>query len=149
MLSSERLRLPLQPSAGELIILEVRLHGSTDLLVRLVQPCLLLGREHRLVNQLAAVRHHGDMLEAEEGFVPEGVLRLDLAHDRQVLDADAVGTILVITRFDRQHIARRKGHVGILLPGADADRTLVHVEEGAYTVARTVPIVEALLLLKS
>ena len=88
------------------------------------------------------------MLEPEEGLVAKGVLRLGLADDGQVLDADAVRAIFVEAGLDGQDVAGRERHVDILLPSADADGALVDVEVGAHAVAGTVPVVEAVFLLE-
>lgn len=83
-LQSKPLRLPLQPLPRPLalVAVEKRFRLLTDLGVIGVDPVELGRGEEGEVEETAAEGHHGDVLEAEVGFVPEGVLGVGFAgHD--------------------------------------------------------------------
>lgn len=89
-LPSNLLRLPLQPRPRPLlahvsvrvIVLEKRFRLLTDLVVVGVDPVELGGGEEVEEEEAAAEGHHGDVFEAEVGFVAESVGGGDFArHD--------------------------------------------------------------------
>lgn len=82
---SKFLRLPLQPLPRPLalvVAVEKRFRLLTDLGVIGVDPVELGRGEEGEVEETATERHHGDVLEAEVGLVPEAVLGVGFAgHD--------------------------------------------------------------------
>lgn len=122
-------RLPLQPSKSNVVALKVTLRLVHNLGIVSVEPLLLLAREQRRVDKVSAVRHHGYVLETQEGLVPELVLGLDLLDDNDILDPNTVLSVFVVSRFVGQHIAWSKGHLCELDSSADANGTLVDIQE--------------------
>lgn len=75
-------RLPLQPRPRPLVAVEERFRLVPDLEVVGVDPGALERGEEVEAEEAAAEGHHGDVLEAEVGFVAEGVGGGDFArHD--------------------------------------------------------------------
>lgn len=139
-------RLSLQPSQGELVVLEEVLRLLVYLFVVIIDPLLLALCQELDVNQVPAVRRHGHMLEAEKRAFAKLERRLHLLDECDVLDADAEVSILVVARLNRRDIARCHVDVGVVLSRADANGSFVHVQVGAYTVACPVAVVQSLSL---
>lgn len=130
----------------ERVVLEEAFRIGENLLVGLIQPLLIVFRQKAHVDEISAVWDHGDVLESKVRFVAERMLRLDLADNGKVLDADTVGAILVIARLNGQDVSCGKWHVDILLPSANADWSLVNAKIRSYTMSRPVTIVKARFL---
>lgn len=107
----------------------------------LVQPMLLPSRQQALINQLPAIRNHGDVLETKIWLFAELVLRFHFFHHDDILDADTEGPIFVIPWLVRYHVPRGKRDFRILDSCSDADGSLVDVEVGPYTVPGPVTVV--------
>ena len=136
--------LPLQPLHRPLIPLKESLGLLHHLLVILIHPLPLLTAQQLHINQLPTHGHHSHVLESQIRLVAKTMRRLRFASHDDVLDADAEIAVLVVTRFVREDVAGREGHLAVLDARADADGSLVHVEVGADAVAGPVPVVEPL-----
>ena len=86
------------------------------------------------------------MLKAEVRLVAELVLSRHFANDGQVLNADAVVSILVVAGLDRKDVAGSQRDIDIRLPSADADWSLVNVQEGSNSVAGSMTVVKSIFL---
>ena len=109
----------------------------------LINPLLLLLGQQRRIDEFLAVRHHGDMLEAEIRLVAEPMCRLRFFRDDHVLDADAEAAVFVVARLVGQDVAGRERDFGKRDARADADGAFVHVEIGADAVACAVAVIQA------
>lgn len=86
-ISRIRRRLPLQPSHGKFIILEITLRLLQHLAMVIIQPFLLVRREESWIDEFAAHGCHGDVLETKVGFVAEVVLGFHFADHYDVYGA--------------------------------------------------------------
>ena len=122
-------RLPLQPSKSNVVALKVTLRLVHNLSIVGVEPLLLFACEQLRVDEVPAVRHHGYVLETQEGLVSELMLGLDLLDDNDILDTNTVLSVFVVSGFVGQHIAWSKGHLCELDSSSDANGTLVDIQE--------------------
>ena len=139
-------RLSLQPFQRKRASREEILCLGVDISVIFVQPVLLPPRQEALVDQLAAVGDHRDVLKPQVGLVSELVLRLHLPDHDNVLNADSEGSVFVVPRLVRYHIPRCERDFRELDSGANADRALVYIEVRAYAMTCAVSVVQAILL---
>lgn len=121
--------LPLQPSKSKVVALKVTLRLIHNLGIVCVEPFLLLACEKLRVDKVPAVRHHGYVLKAQEGLIPKRVLGLDLLDDDDVLDSNTVLSVFVVSGLVGQHVAWSESHLGELDTSANANRTLVDIQE--------------------
>ena len=112
----------------------------------LIQPMLLPPRQQTLINQLPAIRNHGDVLKPKVWLFAELVFRFHFSHHDDILDADTKGPIFVIPWLVGYHVARGKRDFGILNSCSDADGSFVHIEIGPYAVPGPVTVVQTFFL---
>jgi hypothetical protein len=86
------------------------------------------------------------VLKAKVWLVAKRVLGLDLGNHSQVLDPYAESTVFVKAWLDGYNVAGSKGNLCVLHSGADADGSLVYIEERAHPMARAVSVIESFAL---
>lgn len=94
----------------------------------LVQPGLLRLCEKLRVDQLAAVRNHGNSFKTKERLVTKRVLCLDLLDNYNVLDTDAKFVVFVVARLVGNNISCAQRNLSVRNSRTDTDRALVNVE---------------------
>ena len=88
---------------------------------------LLSPRQQIFINQFAAIRDHGDVLETKIWLVAKFVFRIYLLYHDDVLDADTEGAIFVVSWLIGDHVSRGKRNLGILNSGSYPDGSFVDV----------------------
>jgi hypothetical protein len=147
---ADQLRLSAQPVRGGVIAGEQRQQREAAARVVAVEVGALLPREQRRVGERAAHGHERQVVKDQPGPRAGGRVagggRRRGHDDDEVLDAHAKGALLIVARLIGEAHARRHA---ALKGGAqlrrDAEGPLVHVQEGAHTVAGAVIVVQTSL----
>jgi hypothetical protein len=92
-----------------------------------IQPMLLSSRQEILINQFAAIRDHRNVLKAKVWLIAKFMFRFHLLYHDDILDADAKGSILVVSWLVGDDVSGCERNLGILYSGSYAYGSFVDV----------------------